>query len=96
MIAFLSIQEPNEYDWSMLARVMNYLTSTVDEALMLKVNNKERIWLYVDATFTVHKDMKTRTGADMTTIREALILMFIKQKVNAQSETEATLVWVIT
>jgi len=25
VIAFLSIQEPNEYDWSMLARVMNYL-----------------------------------------------------------------------
>jgi len=96
VIAFLSIQEPNEYDWSMLARVMNYLMSTVDEALMLKVDNKERIWLYIDATLTVHKDMKTRTGADMTTIREALILMFIKQKVNAQSETEATLVWVIT
>jgi len=96
VIAFLSIQEPNEYDWSMLARVMNYLMSTVDEALMLKVDNKEIIWLYVDATFTVHKDMKTRTGADMTTIREALVLTFIKQKVNAQSETEATLVWVIT
>ena len=48
----------------------------------------------VDASFAVHKDMRSHTGAVLTMGQGALMSMSIKQKINTKSSTEAELVGV--
>ena len=48
----------------------------------------------MDASFAVHKDMKSHTGAVMTLGQGAVIGMSTKQKLNTKSSTEAEMVWV--
>ena len=45
----------------------------------------------MDATFAVHKYMKSHIGAVMT-MRSGAVISFSKQKVNSHSSTEAELV----
>jgi len=49
------------------------------------------LW-YMDASFAVHKYMKSHTVAVINMRSGAVILLFTKQKVNARSLTEAELV----
>jgi hypothetical protein len=48
----------------------------------------------VDASFAVHKDMRSHTGAVLSTGQGALMSMSLKQKINTKSSTEAELVGV--
>jgi hypothetical protein len=50
--------------------------------------------MYVDASFAVHPDFKSHTGATMTFGKGAPITMSRKQKLNTRSSTEAELVGV--
>ena len=49
---------------------------------------------YVDASFAVHPDFKSHTGAVMTMGKGAMQAMPKKQKLNTRSSTEAELVGV--
>jgi hypothetical protein len=53
--------------------------------------HKGIIW-HVDASFAVHNDKKSHTGAIMSLGGGAIISISTKQKVNTQSSTEAELV----
>ena len=93
-IAFLStrVLSPTEIDWKKLIRLLEYLNGTRDLKLRLRADNLRVIKWYVDASYAVHPDFKSHTGAVMTMGRGAVQAMSKKQKLNARSSTEAELV----
>jgi hypothetical protein len=56
---------PNETDWQKLLRLMRYLNGTTNLRLILSAGNLHCIKWFVDASFAVHPDFKSHTGATM-------------------------------
>jgi len=95
-VAFLCIgvQSPDIDDNKKLGRVMRYLRESIFLPLVLGWYETGNIYWSVDASFAVHNDMKSHTGAVMFLGTGALIAMLTKQKLNTTSSTEAELVGV--
>ena len=102
-MAFLCtrVREPTQQDWDKLVRMMNWLKRTRLECLTLEVylgtrktNGKRVVRLIwnIDASFAVHDDMKSHTGAVFTMGKGAIMAISRKQKTNTRSSTEAELV----
>ena len=88
------VQAPDVDDWKKLGRCMRYLEDTKDLFLTLEADDLSTIRWWVDASFGVHKDFKSHTGAAMSLGKGAVYSMSTKQKVNTRSSTEAELVGV--
>ena len=73
---------------------MKYLKSTKDIPLNLEADNSVCIRWWVDASFAVHPDMKSHSGAMMSMEQGASILGSKKQKLNTKCSTESDLVGV--
>jgi hypothetical protein len=73
-------------------RVMKYLYGTRDEYLTLSADNLSVVKWYVDASFAVHPDFKSHTGAVMVLGRGAIQSIARKQRMNVRSSTEGELV----
>ena len=58
----------------------------------MKADNLQVVKWYVDASFAVHPDYRSHTGAVMTLGEGSVIAMSKKQKLNTRSSTEAELV----
>jgi hypothetical protein len=69
-------------------RVMIYLNGTRSEYLALSANDLRVVKWYVDASFMVHPDFKSHTGAVMMLGKGAMQSIARKQKMNVQSSTE--------
>ena len=95
-VAFLCtrVKSPDEDDERKLIRVLGYLKETLHIPLVLGTDGSNNVYWYVDASFAVHKDMKSHTGGVMTLGQGAVISMSTKQKLNTKSSTEAELVGV--
>lgn len=95
-VAFLCtrVKGPDEDDERKLIRVLGYLKETLHIPLVLGADGSNNVYWYVDASFAVHKDMKSHTGGVMTLGQGAVISMSTKQKLNTKSSTEAELVGV--
>lgn len=95
-VAFLStrVVAPNVDDYGKLKRCMRYLRATKDLPLVLEGDPAGRIRWWVDASFAVHHDMKSHTGAVMSLGKGAAYGMSTRQKINSTSSTEAELVGV--
>ena len=67
-ISFLStrVREPDTDYYNKLIRLMKYLKSTKDILLTLEAENSVCIRWWVDASFLVHPDMKSHSGAMMS------------------------------
>ena len=93
-IAFLATRttEPTENDWAKLLRIMLFLKATQNEVSRMQADDTQTIKWYVDASFAVHKNFKSHTGATMTLGEGALCSVSAKQKVMSRSSTEAELV----
>jgi hypothetical protein len=93
-IAFLCtrVQHPTEDDRKKLRRMIQFLKGTQNEALTLKADDSHVIKWTVDASFAVHEDFKSHTGATMTLGTGAVTTGPTKQKVNTRSSTEAELI----
>jgi len=85
---------PNQSDYRKLARVIKYLRRTVSIPLVLGWDGTGQLKWSVDASFAVHKDMRSHTGAVLSMGQGALMSMSLKQKINTKSSTEAELVGV--
>jgi hypothetical protein len=72
--------------------MMNYLKATKNDVPSMSANDTNTIKWHVDATFAVHKDMKSHTGATMTLGSGTICSISTKQKVNTQSSTKVKLV----
>ena len=88
------VQNSNESDWKKLVRLMKYLNGSKRKHLTLSANNLKIIKWYVDASFAVHPDFKSHTGAVMTMGNGAIQSISRKQKLNTRSSTEAELIGV--
>lgn len=86
------VKSPNQDDWRKLMRLLEYIKGTLKDVLTLKADDLHVIKWYVDASFAVHADFKSHTGASMTYGSGAPITMSRKQKLNTRSSTEAELV----
>jgi len=88
------VQAPNQDDWKKLLRLMKYLNGTRGDKLTLSADDLSIVHWSVDASFAVHPDFKSHTGAGMTYGTGAIQTMSRKQKLNTRSSTEAELVGV--
>ena len=81
----------NEGDLKKLQRLMKYLNETREMVLKLAADKSNVIKWYVDASFAVHQDFKSHTGAVMTMGTGPVQSMSKKQWLNTRSSTEAEL-----
>jgi hypothetical protein len=86
------VRAPNQDDWKKLIRLLEYLNGSREDVLTLGVDDVSVLKWYVDASFAVHPDFKSHTGACVTYGTGAPINMSRKQKLNTRSSTEAELV----
>ena len=86
------VQKPNESDWLKLVRLMLYIKSTPNWHLTLSADNLTTVKWFIDASFAVHPDFKSHTGATMTMGEGAMQTLSRKQKLNSRSSTEAELI----
>jgi len=85
---------PDQDDWRKLTRVMRYLQSTLDLKLRLSADGKGIIEWWVDASFAVHGDMKSHTGATMSLGKGSVYSTSSAQKLTTRSSTESEVVGV--
>jgi hypothetical protein len=88
------VKSPSQSDYRKLTRVIKYMRLTVSIPLVLGWDGTGQLKWSVDASFAVHKDMRSHTGAVLTLGQGALMSMSLKQKINTKSSTEAELVGV--
>jgi hypothetical protein len=88
------VKDPNEADWGKLDRMMKYLNGTKEIWLTLNAGNLHCIKWYVDASFAVHADFKSHTGATMSFEDGEGTVQSVsrKQKLNTRSSTESEFV----
>jgi hypothetical protein len=72
--------------------LIDFLKVTVNDGLTLQADKNISIHWYLDATFAVHSDFKSHTGACMTLGQGAITSISTKQKINTRSSTKAELV----
>ena len=80
-ICFLATQvwEPTEQDWAKLVRLMTYLCDTKSLMLHLIANEFGNVYWWIDASFAVHPDYKSHTGAIMSMGKGAVSSLSTKQ-----------------
>ena len=86
------VTKPNETDWRKLIHLIKYLNGTRRKILTLSADTLNVIKWHVDASFAVHPDFKSHTGAVMTFGEGAVQSMSRKQKINTSSSTHTELV----
>lgn len=95
-VSFLTTRVSNtdEDDWNKLVRCIHYLNCTHHLKLKLYADNCTVNKWWVDASYSVHPDLRSHTGSVMTIGKGAVCSHSLKQKLNTRSSTEADLVGV--
>lgn len=95
-VGFLStrVRAPTETDWRKLKRLVQYLRGTSELGLVLEAEKGQIVKWWIDASFAVHGDMRSQSGATMTLGKGMVYSATTKQKLNTRSSTEAELVGV--
>ena len=86
------VSSPTEGDWDKLRRVLTYLKMTLGMPSILGANGLEVLQTWVDASYAVHRDMKSHTGGVMSLRTGIFHRKSRKQKLHTKSSTEAELV----
>ena len=81
-------------DQKKLRRVLEYLNGTLDLVLTLSADNLHNWQVWVDASFAVHPNMRSHTGATTSFGRGVFMCKTGQQKLNTTSSTWAELVGV--
>jgi hypothetical protein len=95
-VAFLTtrVSCPDVDDRYKLRRVVQYLRGTRELYLTLEPDDLHVYKWWIDASFAVHPNMRSHTGATMSNGKGCIVSMSSKQKLNTRSSTEAELVGV--
>ena len=88
------VKAPTVSDCHKLGRTIKYLRGTIYMPLVLGWDGSGVLTWSVDASFAIHNDMRSHTGAVLSLGQGALMSMSSKQKINTKSSTEAELVGV--
>ena len=86
------VRNPTVNDWKKLVRYMKYVKKTWKDVLTLSADDLHVVKWYVDASFAVHPDFKSHSGAIMTMGEGTTQSVCSKQKLNTRSSTIAELV----
>ena len=79
-------------DQTKLKRLLEYLYGTYDLPLILGADDIHTMYTFVNASYAVHKDMKSHTGGVITFGHGGIACKSAKQKLVTKSSTEAELV----
>lgn len=79
-------------DNAKLDRVLNYLAHTKDRKLVMRKGGQVAMEGYIDASYGVHDDGKSRTGVALMIGGTCVGAWSSKQKLNTKSSTEAEIV----
>ena len=88
------VRGPDTDDYKNLARVMKYIQGTIGLPLILSIDKSVNRKWYVDASFAVHKDMRSHTGGFMTMGTGGAYVQSSKKNLNTKSSTDSKLVGV--
>jgi hypothetical protein len=93
-VAFLSRRcgKCTSEDQKKLERVLMYLNSWPELKMTLACEEDLRVYGYVDASFAVHKDMKSHTGGIISLGKGSVNVSSKKQQLMTKSSTESELV----
>ena len=93
-VAFLCtrVKAPDQDDYKKLRRCLSYVQGTKMLCLTLEAKDMSVIHWWIDASFAVHDDYKSHTGACLSFGRGCPVNISSKQKINTHSSTEAELV----
>ena len=93
-VAFLCrrVKQPDTDDWKKLSRCIKYLRETKDLYLTLEALPGVKLHWWVDASYAVHKDMRSHTGGTLSLGKGSVYSTSTRQKINTKSSTEAELV----
>jgi hypothetical protein len=93
-IAFCTtrVRAPTREDWKKLVRMMRYLKQTRNDKLTLRADGSGVLHWHVDASFAVHPDFRSHTGANFTMGKGTISHVSRKQGMNTRSSTEAEIV----
>ena len=95
-VAFLCtrVTKSKEGDWKKLRRLLKYIEQTIDDIRVIGASSLEDLFLFIDASYAVHNDMKGQTGGCMSMGWGVIHGKSGKQKLNAKSSTEAEIIGV--
>jgi hypothetical protein len=88
------VKQPDKDDYKKLTRVVKYLRATPKLYLTLEADDTHIVKWWIDASFAVHKDMKSHTGGTMSLGKGSAYSASTRQKLNTKGSTEAELVGV--
>jgi hypothetical protein len=88
------VSKPDVDDLGKLQRLINYLESTKELKINFNCGDEPNLLAFVDASFGVHVDGKSHTGAVLTLGGGAILAKSSKQKIVTKSSTEAEIVGV--
>jgi len=88
------VKSPDVDDCKKLGRCLKHLKRTKKIPLRLSASRMDRIMWWIDASFAVHHDCRSHTGATMSLGGGCPVSVSTKQKLNTRSSTEAELVGV--
>ena len=88
------VKAPTKQDYKKLGKVISYLKETVHLPLIVGADDSGRLTWNIDASFAVHPDCKSNTGACLTLGHGSILSISAKQKINMKSSTEVELVGV--
>ena len=90
------VQEPDEDDWKKLGRCLRFLRQRKNDKLTLETDGSNVIRWWIDASYVVHLNMRSHTGATMILGKGSPISISTKQKINTRRSTEAEIVGSMT
>jgi hypothetical protein len=86
------VAESTQNDALKLGRVLNYLQSTKAKKVIFKRGGEVSLEAYIDASFGVHADGRSRTGVALMMSGVCVGAWSSKQKLTTKSSTEAEIV----
>ena len=93
-ISFLCtrVTKCDEDDWEKLRRLLGYLKNTLELPRIIGADSLSLMRSWADASFAVHRDMKSHTGGTSSFGIGVVHSKCSKQKINTKSSTEAEIV----
>ena len=73
------VRNPDNDYYKNMSRVMKYIQVTIGLLFILSIDKFGNIMWYVDAAFTVHKDMRIHNGGFITMVTGGSYVQYIKK-----------------
>ena len=81
----------NEKDWEKLKHCLGYIKRTVNNVRIKGTDSLRDLYIWVDASHTIYKNMRGHTGGIVSVGTGAIHCKLSKQKLNTRSTTESEL-----